>query len=378
MSRVLWISKASVAASYRVKLSYIKRLRPDWDIAVVTGHSWGPIPFEELNDDIRIYQLPQLWSGKNHFHVYRGLSRVIENFKPDILHIDEEHYSIVTAQAVYLGMRWNIPIMLFQTWQNIHKNYPWPFSGIEKYVFSHVSSALAGTEEIKHVIRRKGFAGPTFVVPLGTHTDAFYPISQKIARQHMGFETNPFIIGYVGRFVKEKGLSDLFDAVIPLLQFNKNIRMVLVGEGPWIAKGQEISQKQNVHESIMWLPWQPSKDMPYLMNALDVLVLPSQTTSRWKEQFGRVLTEAMAVGTPVVGSSSGEIPHVIDEAGLVFEERNPAKLRYQIEKLYQDPVLRNRLSDQGKVRVTEHFTQKAIAEKIIRIYQELLTIPRKT
>ncbi len=62
------------------------------------------------------------------------------------------------------------------------------------------------------------------------------------------------------------------------------------------------------------------------MNAIDVFVLPSRTTPRWKEQFGRVIIEAQACGTPVIGSDSGAIPEVVGKGGWIVPERDPPGL----------------------------------------------------
>jgi glycosyltransferase involved in cell wall biosynthesis len=115
-----------------------------------------------------------------------------------------------------------------------------------------------------------------------------------------------------------------------------------------------------------------STEMPWLMNALDILVLPSRTTARWKEQFGRVLTEAMATKTPVVGSSSGEIPSVIGEAGLVFAEGDQAALRAHLAQLIEDRDLRQHLGEQGFARFHERFTQEAVAQATIALYRRVL------
>ena len=61
-------------------------------------------------------------------------------------------------------------------------------------------------------------------------------------------------------------------------------------------------------------------DVPAYLNAMDVLCAPSRTTTRWREQFGRMLIEAFASGVAVIGSSSGEIPNVIAGAGVVMPE----------------------------------------------------------
>src|SRR5260221_14335510 len=83
---------------------------------------------------------------------------------------------------------------------------------------------------------------------------------------------------------------------------------------------------------------------------IDALVLRSLTTPVWKEQFGRVLTEAMACGVPVVGSSSGAIPEVIGEAGLIFPEGDAAALAGCLAKLQQPPALRLALAQRGLAR----------------------------
>ena len=71
----------------------------------------------------------------------------------------------------------------------------------------------------------------------------------------------------------------------------------------------------------------PSTEAPRYYREIDVLVLPSLTRPNWVEQFGRVLIEAMACGVAVVGSSSGEIPWVIGDAGVIFPEGDADALR---------------------------------------------------
>src|SRR5207237_3927991 len=111
---------------------------------------------------------------------------------------------------------------------------------------------------------------------------------------------------------------------------------------------------------------------PEYMNLFDVLALPSRSTAKWKEQFGRVLVEAMACGTPPVGSSSGEIPNVIVDAGLIFQEGDIAALAASLGSLYYDPELRQRLSTEGRQRVLEDFTHRKIAEQTVQLYSHVL------
>jgi glycosyltransferase involved in cell wall biosynthesis len=111
--------------------------------------------------------------------------------------------------------------------------------------------------------------------------------------------------------------------------------------------------------------------MPDYYRGLDLLVLPSRTRPNWKEQFGRVLIEAMATGVPVVGSDSGEIPHVIGDAGIIFPEDDVVTLRETIEKIMGDEELRRRLAQAGRERVLERYTQAQIALETYQVYQEI-------
>jgi glycosyltransferase involved in cell wall biosynthesis len=111
--------------------------------------------------------------------------------------------------------------------------------------------------------------------------------------------------------------------------------------------------------------------MPGYLNGLDVLVLPSRTRPNWKEQFGRVLIEAMACGVPVIGSDCGEIPGVIGDAGLIFREGSVAELAARLACLQADPALRVQLQRKGRQRVLERYTQKHIASLTHSVYRQL-------
>jgi len=112
----------------------------------------------------------------------------------------------------------------------------------------------------------------------------------------------------------------------------------------------------------------PHQDLSKYLSLMDVLVLPSKTMPTWKEQFGRVLIEAMACQVSVIGSSSGAIPEVIGKAGLVFKEGNAADLRAKIEQLKSSPKVRKELAQKGYRRVLDNYTFEKIAVATSHIY----------
>jgi L-malate glycosyltransferase len=96
-------------------------------------------------------------------------------------------------------------------------------------------------------------------------------------------------------------------------------------------------------------------------------VLPSRTTRRWKEQFGRILVEAMACGAAVVGSDSGEIPHLIKRSGggLVFREGQVSELCACLTRLLKDPTLLEQHRAQGRKYVEQTLTHPKVAEDLV-------------
>ena len=90
--------------------------------------------------------------------------------------------------------------------------------------------------------------------------------------------------------------------------------------------------------------------LPQYYNKVDCLVVPTISLEFFEEQFGRVLVESMACHTPVIGSTSGAIPHVIGNAGLVFQENDPIQLEQQIRKLGDNPDLLIALGTESRKR----------------------------
>ena len=126
----------------------------------------------------------------------------------------------------------------------------------------------------------------------------------------------------------------------------------------------KLAQNLGIADKIIWVDSVPHEEVPKYMNVLDCLVLPSLTTPSWKEQFGQVLVQAMACGVPVIGSSSGAIPEVIGDAGLVFMENDVEDLRKQIESLMGSDDLAKKLQTEGLKRARSLYSTEVIASSL--------------
>ncbi|HFD39690.1 MAG TPA: glycosyltransferase family 4 protein [Anaerolineae bacterium] len=365
--RVLMVSKACVVGVYQKKLEELAR-QPDMELTVIVPPFWrderGVLPLEQRHTDgYDLIVEPMAFNGHFHLHFYPRLGRQMRRLRPHLVHIDEEPYNLATAHALWLARRFGAKTLFF-SWQNIARRYPPPFRWLERYVLRHADHGLVGNREAAAVWRAKGYGGPLTVIPqFGVDPDLFRPAPRPAAR--------PFTIGYVGRLVAEKGVDLLLTALAAL---EGDWRASILGSGPACEALQAQVQSLGLSGRVSFGGWIDSARMPDHYRSLDVLVLPSRTRPNWKEQFGRVLVEAMACGVPVIGSDSGEIPHVIGKAGLVFPEGQAEALRAHLARLLADGELRAALARRGRERVLAHYTQAQIAAQTYRVYRDLLSI----
>ena len=146
--RVLMLSKACIVGIYQRKLEEIARL--DVELLTVVPPSWkderGETKLERVyTDGYHLEVSPIALNGNFHLHWYPGLGQRIAQFRPDIVHIDEEPYNVSAWQALYHARQVGAKSLFF-SWQNITRRYPPPFSWGERWVLNHVDYALAGTE----------------------------------------------------------------------------------------------------------------------------------------------------------------------------------------------------------------------------------------
>jgi glycosyltransferase involved in cell wall biosynthesis len=314
------------------------------------------------------------WCGpiQSYAHFYPGLGRIIGAFEPDVIDVWEEPWSLVSLQTALLRERLcpRTPLVS-ETEQNIEKTLPPPFEFFRSQVLKRADLVVGRSLEATEIVRRKGFQGPTRVVPNAVDAHRFHPLSaaeKAKTRAALGWQPEDHVCGYIGRLVEEKGLADLVEA---LAGCSARTRLVMVGNGPFEAALRAQIAALKLESRVELLPARRQDQLAPLMAALDVLVLPSRTTPRWKEQFGRVIIEAQACGVPVVGSSSGAIPDVVGDAGLIFPEGDASELAAHLDFLASHPEAARQMGERGREIVEEKYTWRRVAQAMAEIYFQL-------
>lgn len=371
--RVVMVSKALVVGVYQRKAEAIAQMGVD--LTVLTPPAWvdgrGSQPAEALcTQGYTLRTIPCRRIGDFHLHHYPTLQRELAALRPDILHMDEEPYNRATWEALRSATRLGIRSTFF-TWQNILRRYPPPFGWMEQSSFHHAPMAMAGSVEAGAVLHAKGFRGEVAVIPQFGIDPALYHPRQEVAHaqpDHGG----ALRIGYAGGLLPEKGVDLLLEACARL---RGAWSLTLLGEGSERPRLEALAAALGLAPQVHFAGRQPGTAMAAAYRTLDVLVLPSRTTPTWKEQFGRVLIEAMASGVAVVGSSSGEIPHVIGDDGLVFAEGDALALWAQLQALLENPAGRRALAASGRERALALYTTERIAAETVALYRRLMALP---
>ena len=346
----------------------------EWEVTAVAPEFFHadlrPMRAEPIDGErCRLETVPVRFSRRVHVMLYGRRLRDLLRDDWDVVHCWEEPFVLAADQVV----RWTPPgaALVFSTFQNLPKRYPPPFSWIERRALRRADGWIAFARTVEEALRdRPGYRDrPHAVIPPGVDVERFRPDpeARRRVRESLGWtDDGPPVVGFLGRFVPEKGLDTLTRA---LSGAERGWRALFVGGGPeeetLRAWADGFRDRTAIATGVR------HDEVPAYLNAMDVLCAPSRTTPRWKEQFGRMLAEAMACGVPVIGSDSGEIPHVVGDAGLIVPEGDVGAWTAAIGRLLSDADERARLSARGLARARGDLALHVVARRHLDFFAGL-------
>ncbi|TAE60316.1 MAG: glycosyltransferase family 4 protein [Nostocales cyanobacterium] len=371
------------------KLRALAKLEPGIEVTVVVPKKWQPggvqnkIIETEYRDEGNFKIVPISNFSQNHQGLLTfgaDLIGLLNKFLPDILHVEQGSRGLAYTQMILLNQLLGLKAKnVFFTWWNLPYELKLPVALLEKYNLNHSHGIISGNQDGADILRQRGYTGKIKVLPqLGVDETLFTPQPQPELAAKFGIQENEFVVGFVGRFVPEKGLLTLLKALVNIK--DKPWKLLLLGRGDLKAELIKIATENNITEKVIFVESVPHDEVANYINLMNTLVLPSETTYKfktltavgWKEQFGHVLIEAMACKVPVIGSDSGEIPYVIGDAGLIFPEGDDQALASCLLQLMENPDLAKNLGEKGYEKAMLKYTNKAVAKQQYEFYQELM------
>jgi glycosyltransferase involved in cell wall biosynthesis len=355
-SRVLIVSHPCVVPANQAVYRSLGGL--GWDVTLVVPNRWrheyteGTIAPRRLDGfDGRLVPMPVVFPGRPGRHFYRGrLQKLVRDIEPVAAFVEAETYALAGLQWSLALSRSCIPFGI-QADENLDRPLPWWVKQARAHVLRTASFVAARSPSAAQMIRRWGATLPTPLIP---HAVPLWPSPSRPPR------TPIFTVGFAGRLTPEKGVDTLLAAARRL---QPPVRLLLVGDG---ALRNTLARETLPGGSIEIRPHVSHNEMPNAYAEMDVLVLPSRTRPTWADQFGRVLVESLWCGVPVIGSSSGEIPWVVEttRGGLIFQEGDEAELAARLQELRDDPKRRHALAEAGRQSVAAHFAEDAVARAL--------------
>jgi D-inositol-3-phosphate glycosyltransferase len=249
---------------------------------------------------------------------------------------------------------------------------------VEKACLETVDRVVATSpQERDHMRSLVSSRGSVDIIPCGTRIDHFGTVTQSDARQELGIAPDEKVVLYVGRFDPRKGIETLVRA-IHLCQSRKSEKVRLIiggGSRPGHSDGDERERIESIVaelglEGITHFAGRLGQDdLPSYYAAADVCVVPSHY-----EPFGLVTIEAMACGTPVVGSDVGGLQFTVvpEQTGLLAPPKDVTAFATAIDRLLLNPAWRNTLGQAARKRVEITFSWDGVAKHLGKLYDLLL------
>ena len=343
-------------------------------------HPFAPRRVEETpwpTPGVRLARLETWRSHENGTHVLmRGVSRLIRDFRPDVIHCVLEPWSITCLQVLgspsRARRRARFGVQPGETKIEQGSAITRAIRGfLARKVLRRCDYFVGWSMPVVRAAMRYGLNGRAVAVApaVGVDTDLFRPAAmdeKRALRVEMEIDDpERYLVGYVGRFVEEKGLLDLLAAMDRAVLVESRLSLILLGAGPL---------EGSLRVAAATRPWmrlmapRSQEDLSRFLRALDLFVLASRTTDRWEEQFGLVLVEAMASGLPIIGTTCGSIPEVIEDAGWIVAEGDVAALADRIVAAVRDSGGLRTRSLAARRRAESTFSAQAVSRGLMEIW----------
>lgn len=304
---------------------------------------------------------------------------IIKDWNLDIIHTHTE-FGIGTFARV-IGKQFDIPVV--HTYHTMYEDYihyitkgyfDTPGKKIVEYLTKFycdktIQELIVPTKKTYDLFKEKyKYERNVHIIPTGIEIERFY--KEKISlskintkKTELGITNNDLIVLFVGRVASEKSIDFLINNHNNLLKKNKNIKLLIVGDGPDLEEYKKLCKKYKIEDKIIFTGKVPWEDIPLYYNLSDIFVTASHT-----ETQGLTVVEAMAASLPVVALDDESFRNtVIDElTGYLF--KNKKEYINRMLELINDKEKRIKMGNQGRIN-SESYSSKYFAERVLKVYE---------
>lgn len=324
----------------------------EWGHKIVVAAQYGRFAEDLQEKGIKYWDIPL--NTKNPLR-FKNLAGIIKNIisceNPDIIHAQSRFpcWIVYSVMRSFPEKPWVTSLHSFNKFKFYSRS-----EGMGNLVIT-VSNALK-----KHAEEYFGVSGNNIRVVYNGISGEFAEIKKR--------SNKITCIGMIGRFSFYKGHYYFLEALKELIENYAEINGIIVGSGgegrknalaKWILKNQLENKIKIVHA-----------DAKKALEDIDILIVPSFKP----EGFGRTVVEAQMSGTPVIGTSIGAIPELIEDGktGFLVEPKNSGQIAEKIKYIIQNPNLAQEIVDNARQNAINNFTVDKMTKNILRVYKELV------
>lgn len=293
-----------------------------------------------------------------------AVARAARRLRPDLVHC---HWLLSSGlMGVLFGGRRSRPVVVSAHGSDVYTDAA-PFRLANRFVLGHCDLCTVNSRGTRERVRSIHGGVEPVVVPMGIHLESYGPErATPEARERLG-GGRPQVV-FIGRFSEHKGVSHLIAAMPAVLAALPGARLALVGFGPEETRLRRRVAELGLERAVRFTGPVAHSEVPGVLASADLVVLPSVKV----EGLGVVLLEALASGTPVVGSEVGGIPDIVrdGETGLLARAGDPGDLALRCIRLLTDEPLRRRTTAEGRRLVASEFGWDRIARRFDELFHD--------
>jgi len=237
------------------------------------------------------------------------------------------------------------------------------------------SQVITVTEPLVNNLKKRGITNVRLITN-GADTKIFKPRDKIKLRKEMGFEKNDFIFIYSGGMAEYYRLDLVVNSIGKLIQKKKNVKLLLVGHGPFLEDLKKLIVKNGLQNYIIYLGEVTEKlELAKILSASDVGIVPFDANPLWKNALPSKALEYFACGLPVVATIFNDsiLGKMITEnkLGLICEPENVTALTNSLEKICNDALLTKTAQERGCKLIQERFDRNKLAQEFVNLFEEL-------
>lgn len=310
-----------------------------------------------------------------------SLSFNFTRFRPHIVHVEYDPWTPIFLQTLFAKQLFRTRARIVCTVKkNTYSEYNMIILMFKDRIgrrsigsvsrFIAVNKGVASIYQLHFGVEESKF---DYITQLGVDVDLFKPPTRAIKRElrrKLSLTNGEFLIGYCGRIIEGKGVRELIEAVRWARRVTKtNLELVLLGSGDL---REELSREAKATKWLHLLPVVPHDRVAAFLKCLDVFVLPSRIKAYHVEHDAHALLEALSTGLPCIGTSSGVIPEILKDVGLVTEPENAEALKDCLVMLVKDRRLTDRYARDGRKKVLNLYSNESVASMTYDVYRKAL------